>query len=131
MFSAAASCPQAGVPEEDGEPTKSRSVLLVDVPRMVRAAHAQVGAELDDVLAVAGVLAEALAAVRAALERVARHGVQRVARGAVREPAPAPDAAAAAEAARHGHPARDGARRKVDAEHLADHLAVAVRTGPK
>ena len=131
MFSPAASCPQPVCRKRTGEPTKSRSSLLTDVARMVRAEDAQVAAEFDDLLAVARVLAEALTGIRAALEGVSRHGVQGVARGAVREPAPAPDASAAAETARHGDPARDGARGKVDPEDLADHLAVAVRTGPE
>ena len=96
---------------------------------MARAAHAQVGAELDDPLAVARVLPEALAPVRAALERVPGDGVQRVARRAVGEPAPPPHSAAAPEALRHDLPLRDPARGDVDAEDLGDHLAIAVRAG--
>src|SRR5262245_14859009 len=98
---------------------------------MVRAAHAQVGPELDDSLAVARELAKALARVAAALERVPRDRVQRVAPGAVGEAAPPPDPASAAEALRHHLPLRDASSRDLDSDDLPDHLAVAVRAGPE
>src|SRR5213079_1413141 len=95
------------VPKEHRRADEVEVVLLPDVPRVVRSAHAQVGTELDDPLAVARVLTEALARVRAALEGVPGHGVQRVAGGAVRKAAPPPDSAAAPEALRHDLPLRD------------------------
>ena len=131
MFSAAASSPHERCCEEHRRADEVEVVHLVDVVRVARGAHAQVRADLHDPLAVPGVLAEPFPPVGAALERVPGDRVQGVARRAVREPAPPPDSAPAAEALGHDLPLRDASGRDADTKDLRDHLAIAVRARPE
>ena len=129
LVCAATNSPQPGASTSTGEPTKPLSGNIAQI-RLARREDGEVRRELDEVLAVAGLLVEPGARVRTALERVRGADVERMRRRAVGGTAPAEDAAATAQRARDREPARDGLAREDDADQLPLHRRhVAERPG--